>query len=280
MRMGKSKEYLQLFLEKLECAYDSNATRKNYYSAVKAFVEFSKERSETEPDVLLRKYIIGKMQNREAKTVNLHRSAIVKFFELVKGVNIGIDSVPRRKEPKKLPNIISVENIRKAIEKTLNVKHRLVLSIFFGCGIRLCEIRQLKRKNILVEKNIIWLEDTKGKKHRIVPIPGSLRQSLYEFASDMKADSLLFGGICERTFGKIVSNAFARIGECASPHMLRHSFATYQIMTGQNPFKVQSWLGHSSIKTTQTYVNLSQSMLMESTDLLIQSKNYTNQMGV
>jgi integrase/recombinase XerD len=273
----RSDIYLQVFSEKLECAFSSEATRKNYFCSVRAFIEFVKTSPEKEPAVLLRKYIILKLQGREAKTVNLHRSAIVKFFELVKGIQIDTVAVPRRKEPKKLPRIMPQESIQKAIEKTLNIKHRLVLSIFFGCGIRLCEMQGLHRWNVLDKNNFIRLEDTKGQKHRIVPIPESIRAMFYEFIRDAKPEQLIFGDLCKRTFEKIVGNAFERIGEHASPHMLRHSFATFQIMSGQNPFKVQSWLGHSSIKTTQLYVSLSDAMLSESTDLLRQSGNYTNQ---
>lgn len=278
--MGNSKEYLEKFDELLECEFDSKATRKNYYSAVKSFLSFATTRTEKEPDILLRKYITRKLQNKAAKTVNLHRSAVVKFFELVKRQKITVQEVPRRVEPRKLPKIIDAETINRAIEKTLNIKHRIVLSIFFGCGLRLHEMYHLKRKNIFTRKHFIWLENTKKNKHRIVPVPESIREMLYEFICDMEPGELVFGGISKRTFEKIVANAFARVGEKASPHMLRHSFATHQIISGQNPFKVQSWLGHSSIKTTQTYVTLSQSMLMESTDLLKQSKNYTNQSGV
>jgi integrase len=270
----KPSEYIKDFEEKMRCAFSSEDTIRNYMSAVRAFFNFVIGRPEKDPALLLRKYITIKLQGNEAKTVNLHRSAIVKFFKLCKGINIDTIAVPRRKESKKLPRIIPVENIQLAISKVLNIKHKIILSVFFGCGIRLSEMQHLRRKNII--KKMLWLEDTKGQKHRIVPIPGSILEMLENYVSRMEPDDLIFGDLCKRTFEKIVSNAFSRIGIKASPHMLRHSFGTYQIASGQSPFKVQSWLGHGSIKTTQTYIHLSQAMLSESTDLLQIKENYTN----
>jgi integrase len=270
----KPSEYLKDFEERMRCAFSSEDTIRNYLSAVNSFFKFVSGRTETDPALLLRKYITISLQGYEAKTVNLHRSAIVKFFKLCKNIEIDTISVPRRKEPKKLPKIISIENIQLAISKTINIKHKLILSLFFGCGIRLGEMKRLRRKNII--KSMLWLEDAKGQKHRIVPIPRSILEILESYISGMEPNIFVFGDLCKRTFEKIVSNAFARIGIKASPHMLRHSFGTYQIASGQNPFKVQSWLGHSSIKTTQIYVHLSQAMLSESTDLLQIKENYTN----
>jgi integrase/recombinase XerD len=264
----KSEVYLKEFIEKLHCAFTSKATIRNYTCAVKSFFVFCKERQEHEPSILLRKYITIKLQGKESKTVNLHRAAIVKFFKLVKNIDININDVPRQKEPKKLPKTISTQEIREAIEKTLNIKHRLILSIFYSCGLRLSEVQYLKKNNIFEQKHYFILEDTKGQKHRIVPIPQSIRQSLYEFIKDKETDKYIFDELSSRTFGKIVSNAFERIGSYASPHMLRHSFATDQLTSGQSLSKIQSWLGHSSIKTTEIYLHLSEAQLSKSTDLL------------
>lgn len=275
--MKQSEIYLAEFEELMRCAFSSEATIKNYLSCVRAFFGFASGCPESDPAVLLRKYIILRLQNKESKTVNLHRSAIVKFFKMVKNIEIDTFDVPRRKEAKKLPRVISSELILKAIEKTLNVKHRLVISLFYGCGIRLSEMQQLRKKNILPGKNIVWLENTKGQKHRIVPIPESIRPLLYQYIKDMAPNQNVFGDLCKRTFEKIVMNAFNRIGEKASPHMLRHGFATDQLSSGQNIVKVKNWLGHSNIKTTMIYLHLSEAQLSQSSDLL--KENYTNQMG-
>ena len=146
--------------------------------------------------------------------------------------------------------------------------------VFFDCGIRLSEMAGLKKKNIVSGGNKLWLQDTKGNKERIVPVSESVRILLIPFTENLEQDDYVFGGIYKRTFSKVVEQAFSRVGIKATPHTLRHSFATYQIASGENPFKVQSWLGHSSIKTTQEYVHLSQSILSEKKDLI--NGNYMN----
>jgi integrase/recombinase XerD len=277
MQIDKKEVYLQQFKQKLLCEFGEGSTMRNYCSVLKSFLSFC-EYKKGEPSQLLMDYLTFCIKSEEPKTTNLHRSAVVKFFSIVKGIDISVKDVPRRREHKKIPKIIDPETINSAIAKTMNIKHRLQLQLFFGCGIRLHEMALLRRKNIFENRNILWLQSTKGNKERIVPIPESARALLYEYISNVNAEELVFGGVCKRTFEKVVYQAFARIGVHATPHMLRHSFATFQIVSGQNPFKVQSWLGHSSIKTTQTYITLSQQYLSESTDLL--NGNYMNQVGV
>jgi integrase/recombinase XerD len=270
----KTQEYLNNFDLALRAKFTSEATIKNYYSCVKSFFAFATGKN-IETHELIKQYLVWGIKSKEPKTINLHRSAVVCFFKLVKGIEIKTNSVPRRKERKQLPKIIDIEAIKEAVSKTENIKHKLELLMFFDCGLRLCEMYALRVKNVINGGRTLWLHDTKGNKERIVPVSESVSNLLNVFIADMNGDSLVFGGICKRTFEKVVSTAFERVGVKATPHVLRHSFATYQIMSGENPFKVQSWLGHSSIKTTQTYVHLSNQLLSVKKDLLING-NYTN----
>lgn len=289
MRLGackminsKVKAYLDDFELRLRCQTRSEATVRNYLSAVGSFLNFCLGKH-GEPAELLRQYIVWGLKKSEARTINLHRSAVVKFFYLVKGIKITTADVERRKQPKKLPKVIDRESIALAISKTYNVKHKIQLSLIFGCGLRLSEVAYLKRKNIITTSIPfrLRLEDTKGERHRLLPVPESLRTMLAEFIDGMSHDEYVFKGadgkqsIDKRSVQKVVAASFGRIGIRAHPHMLRHSFATEQIRSGQNLFKVQAWLGHQSIKTTQIYVTLADKDLMESTDLLANG-NYTN----
>ena len=265
--MLKSEEYLRQFDLALRCKYDSQATIKNYYSCVKKFFRYS-EGKQLPIEELIKNYLVWGAGSKEPKTINLHRSAIICFFKLVKGIKIKTDSVPRRKEKKQLPKIVPLEKIGEAINKTTNIKHKIELMLFFDCGIRLCEIAGLKVKNVLSNGKVLWLQDTKGNKERIIPVSESVSKLLVCYIDGKEKEEYVFGGVCKRTFSKVVTTAFGRVGVKATPHQLRHSFATYQIASGESPFKVQSWLGHSNIKTTQTYVHLSNQLLSEKKDLL------------
>jgi integrase/recombinase XerD len=259
---------IEIFESKLKCEYSSQATLKNYLCVARAYNIYLETATDKDPAVLLRKYIVLKLQGKAAKTVNLHRAAVVAFHRLTEGVILKKEDVPRRKEPKKLPTVIDSALVLKAISAEMNLKHRLILQVFYGCGIRLWEMQNLRVKNVRVDKNYLWLQDTKGQKERIIPIPKSVCASLYGYILNRGPEELVFGALCRRTFGKVVGNAFARIGAKASPHKLRHSFATDQVASGQPVEKVQHWLGHSDVKTTMIYVHLNEAQLSESTDLL------------
>jgi integrase/recombinase XerD len=258
----------EIFESKLKCEYSSQATLKNYMCVARAYNTYLETATDKDPAVLLRRYIILKLQGKAAKTINLHRAAIFSLYRLVEGIVLENSDVPRRKEPKKLPVVINSGAVLKAIAAEMNLKHRLILQIFYGCGIRLWEMQNIRVKNVRSDKNYLWLQDTKGQKERIIPIPKSVRGALYSYISEKNPEDLIFGGLCGRTFGKVVSNAFARVGVKASPHKLRHSFATDQVASGQPVEKVQHWLGHSEVETTMIYVHLSEAQLSESTDLL------------
>jgi integrase/recombinase XerD len=259
---------IDLFESKLKCEYSSQATLKNYMCVARAYNTYLEITTDKDPAVLIRKYIILRLQGKAAKTVNLHRAAIFALYRLVEGVILKKEEVPRRKEPKKLPVVVDSTVVLRAISSEMNLKHRLILQLFYGCGIRLWEMQNLRVKNVRVDKHYLWLQDTKGQKERIIPIPKSVRGVLYEFIAAKDPEKFVFGNLCSRTFGKVVSNAFARVGANASPHKLRHSFATDQVASGQPVEKVQHWLGHSDVKTTMIYVHLSEAQLSESTDLL------------
>lgn len=272
----KTENYLKTFELSLMVKYSSAATIKNYMCCVKRFFEFSRGKNMNTVD-LIKNYLVWGIKSKEPKTINLHRAAIVCFFKLVKGIDIKVSDVSRKKEFKKLPKIIPLEKIIEAIRKTTNLKHRLQLLLFIDCGIRLSEMATIRKRNI-ISGNKLWLQDTKGNKERIIPISESVATMLNEFVTDFEKNDLVFGGVCKRTFQKVVSSAFERVGVVAHPHMLRHSFATYQIANGENVFKVQRWMGHGNIKTTLGYMHLSEDMLSKKHDLI--NGNYTNLLAV
>jgi site-specific recombinase XerD len=284
--MEKREEYLKQFELKLRCETNSNDTVRNYVPAVRRFLDFCKGKKD-KPETLLQNYMVGTLENYAPKSINLHRAAVVKFFEMVLGINLTVRDVPRKRQPKTLPKIIDRETIQGMIEATNNIKHRIEMSLMFGCGLRLSEVAYLRRDNIITT-SIPWrlrLDHTKGGRERYVPVPESLRQQLGEFTKSMKPEEFVFKGqggighISKKSLENVVAQAGHRKGENVHPHMLRHSYATCQITSGQNVFKVQQWMGHGSLKSTLPYVHLSEKTLGESTDLLAK-ENYTNKLGI
>jgi integrase len=268
--MRASELYLEQYRQKLLLEFGDGSTVKNYCGVLHAFFTFSIGKQGS-PAELLSDYL-EQVETKEPTTLNLHRSAIVKFFSAVKGVEITKEDVPRRKAFKKTPKIIDIKDILAAVEQTKNLKHRLVLMLFFGCGLRLSEVRYLRKKNVMPKVNRLWLQKTKGNKYRYVSIPETLQVLLYEHIKYLGEGDFVFScsgaPYSARSIQNIVKDAFSRVGVDAHPHLLRHCFATYQLIAGKNIYEVMNLMGHSSLKTTEIYLHAAQKMQIESVDLL------------
>ncbi len=272
--MPKPSEYLVQFETALRCKYESAATRKNYLGAARGFLMWCQGRTGDSVG-LVKQYLAWGLNANCSRSHNLARDGIAAFFRLVINIEITPAMVPRRRVPKSLPKYLPPDIITAAIRNEMNLKHRIIVQVFYGCGVRLSELRYLRRSAIDECRHVLKLSDTKGKKHRIVPVPVSLRYALYDYAMAFGYNEYLFpseqtGKLLDaRTVGKIVDNAFRRVGARCSPHVLRHSFATEMVNRGVSLRVVQSWLGHGSVKTTEIYTHLSDSLLSTSVDLLM-----------
>lgn len=107
--MNKSEQYLIAFELKLRCETNSEATVRNYLSSLVSFFLFCSGKTGG-PVELLQQYIVWGLKKNTPRTVNLQRAAIVKFFMIVKGIKITTQDVPRKRQPKQLPQIAVVGN--------------------------------------------------------------------------------------------------------------------------------------------------------------------------
>ena len=153
------------------------------------------------------------------------------------------------------------------IETTNNIKHKLIIKLLYGCGLRVNEIVNLKKEDINFEENLIKINLGKGKKDRFVKLPSSVKEELGYYVK-LNNEDYLFpsnkgGKLTKKTIAKIVQNAAkkAKIKKRVYPHLLRHSFATHLLEQGIDLRIIQKLLGHSSIKTTKIYTQISQASI-------------------
>ncbi|MCG2686969.1 tyrosine-type recombinase/integrase, partial [Candidatus Parcubacteria bacterium] len=153
--------------------------------------------------------------------------------------------------------------ILKILNQIKNDKHRLMISLAYGAGLRISEVINLKAQDIDVDGLTIHLKQAKGKKDRLTILSSKIKDELAEFLINKQAKDLVFesergGKLSERTAQKVFEKALrvAGIKKNATFHSLRHSFATHLLENGVDVRYVQELLGHANIRTTQIYTKV------------------------
>jgi site-specific recombinase XerD len=240
----------------------SKQTIKSYIYSVKKFLDFSKNQKINENSV--KNYALFKLDKNNPSSVRKDLFAIKFFFNNILKEKLNLPN-PKKNSP--LPDILTIEEIKRIIDSTSNIKHKLIIKLIYGCGLRVSEIVNLKKQNINFEESLIHIKLSKGKKDRFVKIPNSIKKELESYCN-LSNSSILFesnrgGKLTKDTIQKIFKNSAkkAKIKKRVYPHLLRHSFATHLLESGTDLRIIQKLLGHSDIKTTQIYTQISQASI-------------------
>ncbi len=230
----------------------SSRTLKTYLYYINDFVEYSKGVASKKREYLL--YLIER--GRDPNTVRLASAAI--DFYIINLLKQTPEQVPLPKREKKLPYVLSAQEIRKMIESASNIKHRIIIELLYSTGIRLSELLELKVEDIDFEGSTIRVRHGKGKKDRITIISKPLASRI----KAIKDNGSILEGRKGKYSVKSVQLVLEKAARCAgikkkvTPHMLRHSFATHLLETGTDLRHIQALLGHSELKTTQIYTHV------------------------
>lgn len=191
-------------------------------------------------------------------------SAIKLFlFEMHKR-DVDFQKLQPRKPQQTLPKILSLEEVTALLNATKNSKHKAILATMYSLGLRSGEVINLKISDIDKNRNCVFIEQSKGKKDRIVPYPDALKPILRKYYLEYKPKVYLFEGQKNTTYTtsslRAVFNAACKrvnITKHVTCHNLRHSYATHLLESGTNLRVIQNLLGHNNIKTTLVYTKVS-----------------------
>ena len=253
------------YLDKLELRKYANNTVKTYVTSFETFINYyiSKDLvSINESDV--RKYILKLVQEDKSNAyINSAINSIKFYYESVLGMPNRFYEIERPRKEKKLPKVLSKEDVLSIIANTNNLKHKCIVSLLYSSGIRRNELVNLKITDIDSKRMLIRVEAAKGNKDRYTLLSHSLLEDLRAYYKQYKPEKYIVEGMYGKQYsgqsiGKIVINAAEKVGIKipVTPHMLRHSFATHLLEAGVDLRQIQVLLGHSSSKTTEIYTHV------------------------
>jgi len=248
--------------EELKLRNFSKKTIKSYMFEIEKFLGFSKNKGLNEKTA--RDYFLKQLEIKNPTTVSHNISIISFFFDKVLKQKI---SIPHPKRNKTIPDILTLEEAKRLIQETKNIKHKLILKLLYGCGLRVSEVINLKKQDIQFDEELIHIKLAKGRKDRFVKIPDSIKDELNNYSKLVEGDILFQssrgGKLTIKTIQQIVKSSSKKAGikKRVYPHLLRHSFATHLLENGVDLRIIQKLLGHSDIKTTQIYLQISQASI-------------------
>ncbi|HUT21777.1 MAG TPA: site-specific tyrosine recombinase/integron integrase [Candidatus Bipolaricaulota bacterium] len=262
------QKYLDDVKNELRLRNYSLKTIKSYLLCLKDFFNYLQKDFEKVDIDRIKEYLLRKQEKGYSpQTINLHLNSIKFFYRDIIKSPQKID-LKFAKRSKKLPIVLSRQEINKLINPISNAKHRLLISLSYGAGLRVSEAISLKVKDMDFDNLTIHLKQAKGRKDRITIFPEKMKNDLLNLTAGKGKDDLVFesergGKLSERSAQKVFENALKKseIKKDATFHSLRHSFATHLLENGVSIRYVQELLGHQNIRTTQIYTQVTSTNL-------------------
>jgi integrase/recombinase XerD len=234
----------------------------------------------------VRQYLVHMIEKERASwsQYNVARCALQFLYNVTLGRPGRIEKLPWAKPPRRLPTVLSVQEVRRLIEVAAHgPRDKALLMTMYGAGLRISEVLALTAQDIDSSRMLIHVRLGKGKKDRIVKLSASLLTALRDAwrARPRNAGRTLTDRLFPRsgnpaepiargTAFRIVTRAARRAGitRRVGPHTLRHSYATHLLEAGADLHTIQLLLGHANLKTTTLYLHLSQAALNDAPNLL------------
>lgn len=265
---AQAHDYISDFLNQILALNYSEATMRNYGGA---FVRFLRDHGYVDPCKIEPKQVVSYLASLMERGLSASAghsmvNALSFYYQQVLGETAVSFKLPRPKKEKKLPAVLTLDECMRIFQVVDNPKHKLLLLLGYGAGLRVGELVVLEWGDILFEEYKIHIKNAKGKKDRMVMLPQSIVAFLGYYKTIYKPNRYVFEGqfagepYSSTSVQAIMRNAVEKAGlsKKATVHTLRHSFATHLLEQGTDVRYIQKLLGHSSIKTTMIYTHLTQ----------------------
>ncbi len=261
----------QMMLDELERRNYSPNTVRSYLHAVEEFARhFRRSPEELGPDHV-REYQVHLFRDCKLSARTIAGQTAALRFLFVKTLRRPYlpDALPFPKHSRRLPTVLSQEEVARLIDASGNLMHRAMVMTLYATGVRRAELCQLKVADIDSERMVLHIHEGKGGRDRDVPLSPKLLATLREYWRWMKPKTYLFPGmennwrvdvpVTTKVAWIAVTEAAkaAGITRRVSPHTLRHSYATHLLEAGADLRTIQVLLGHAKLADTTVYLHLS-----------------------
>lgn len=266
------RDVLNGFYKYLKGKRYSKSTIDSYLYLIADFIEFHlntpfSELNDRDVELFIEHKV---MQTKFSISTQRQFMSTLKLFVLYfSDTQIENSELPRRIKGRKLPEILSIEEILKLIQVTHNLKHRTIIAMLYSCGLRIGELLTLRLADIHLSRKQLQIRQAKGRKDRYVVLADSVLPLLHNYITSFRPQTYLIEGKVGESYSASSVRKFlkrscisAKIYRPITPHTLRHSYATHLLEQGISLRHIQDLLGHSKPETTMIYTHLARKDLL------------------
>jgi integrase/recombinase XerD len=261
----------KMMLDELQRRNYAQSTVRSYIKAIEDFARYFGKSPERLGPEHIRQYQVHLFRDRKLAAGTVEGRAAALRFLFVKTLHRPYlpDQIPFPKRARRLPTVLSPDEVALLIDSAKNLMHRAILMTLYATGLRRAELCRLKVADIDSGRMLIHVREGKGGRDRDVLLSDKLLETLREYWRWMKPKVWLFPGMVNNWRAnvpidtKVVWEAVRAAKERAgiikrvSPHTLRHSFATHMLEAGADLRTIQVLLGHAKLADTTVYLHLS-----------------------
>lgn len=247
--------------------YPSKATQENYISCVASFLNYFK--NEEQPKAISNDKIKEWLLSCKNENSRNHRLCAIKsFYQITVRMPVKLDKIPYSRKAQSLPMPLSLEEIQLLINTCENKKHKAIIYLFFGCGLRVSEVLNLMPQHIDRKRGVIHIVNGKGLKDRFVPLDNCILTTLEEYWREYRPTKWMFNGqfstkenptqYTDRSINQFIKYIGKKAGltKRLYSHLGRHSYASLLVENGTDLGLIQNVLGHKNQKTTLIYAKI------------------------
>ena len=277
-------QFEQEYRDEAQLRSHSEVTINTYLTRIKGLYDYY-EREPAELTITdIRKYFLYLINVKKIGVESLRNSYYgIRFYYIYcRGFSKDDFKFMKVKRPERLPVILTKREVRKILSMVRVVDYKVCFELMYSCGLRIGEAVKITPADIDGDRKILHVKNGKGRKDRAVPIPDNIYEKLRQYWLIHKNRDLLFPTrgssdreSCEISIKRrVLQVAFKKalqesgVIRKATPHTLRHSYATHLLEAGVNIRVIQKFLGHRSLRATIVYIHLTGTTELRSVNLL------------